>query len=43
MNDNKNFFSNRITSENHLEKEQNIFVESVNIIFILYFNFFNIV
>lgn len=36
MNDNKKFFSNRITSENPLEKEQNIFSESVNIIFIIF-------
>ena len=30
MNDNKTIFSNRITSENPLDKEQNLFAESVS-------------
>ena len=42
MNDNKNFFSNRITSENPLDKEQNFFAESVTIIIYFNFNFMDI-
>lgn len=34
MNDNKTFFSNRITSDNPLDKEQNVFAESVTTYYI---------